>query len=162
MLSHLSRDRLFVNLWTVTCQALLSMGLSQQGCWSGLPCPPPGDPPDPGTEPTSFTSPALAGGLFTARATGSSEYSLGSTYFWNPGNHWGFHCLQSLPFPASLWFLHFSKLSFCLLERMRSFLRLDMKNSRPSSHIPHSPFSEAVGLWPLPPYLWSRHFHGGF
>ena len=58
----------------------------------------------------------------------------------------GFTVLQSLPFPASLWFLYFSKLSFCLLERMRSFLRLDMKNSTPSSHIPRSPFSEAVGL----------------
>ena len=38
------------------------MGLSRQECWSGLPCPPPGELPEPGIEPTS---PALAGGLFT-------------------------------------------------------------------------------------------------
>ena len=35
------------------------MGLSRQEYWSGLPCPPPGDLPDPGTEPTSSVSPAL-------------------------------------------------------------------------------------------------------
>ena len=27
------------------------MGFSRQECWSGLPCPPPGDLPDPGIEP---------------------------------------------------------------------------------------------------------------
>ena len=30
-----------------------------------LPCPPPGDLPDPGIEPTSLASPALVGGFFT-------------------------------------------------------------------------------------------------
>ena len=40
---------------------------SRQEYWSGLPCPPPGDLPNPGIEPTSFTSPALTGGLFTSR-----------------------------------------------------------------------------------------------
>ena len=43
---------------------LCPWGLSRQEYWSGLPCPPPGDLPDPGIEPTSFMSPALAGGLF--------------------------------------------------------------------------------------------------
>ena len=28
----------------------LSMGFSRQEYWSGLPCPPPGDPPNPGTK----------------------------------------------------------------------------------------------------------------
>ena len=48
---------------TVVQQAPLSMGLSRQESWSGLPFPSPGDLLDPGTEPVS---PALAGGLFTA------------------------------------------------------------------------------------------------
>ena len=39
-------------LWAVAHQAPLSMGLSRQEYWSGLPCPPPGDLPNPGTEPT--------------------------------------------------------------------------------------------------------------
>ena len=37
--------------WTVACQAPLSMGFSRQEYWSGLPFPPPGDLPNPGTEP---------------------------------------------------------------------------------------------------------------
>ena len=36
------------------------MGFSRQKYWSGLPFPSPGDLPDPGTEPGSVTSPALA------------------------------------------------------------------------------------------------------
>lgn len=37
------------------------MGFSQREYWSGLPGPPPGDLPDPGMEPASLKSPALAG-----------------------------------------------------------------------------------------------------
>ena len=40
-------------LWTVDRQAPLSMGFSRQEYWSGLPCLPPGDLPDPGIEPWS-------------------------------------------------------------------------------------------------------------
>ena len=43
-----------VTPWTVTHQAPLSMGFSRQECWSGLPCPPPGDLPNPGIEPASL------------------------------------------------------------------------------------------------------------
>ena len=49
-------------------QAPLSMGFSRQEYWSGLPCPLPGDLPDPGIEPAFLKSPALAGGFFTASA----------------------------------------------------------------------------------------------
>ena len=45
-------------------QAPLSMGFSRQEYWSGLPCRPPGDLPDPGIEPASLMSSALAGGFF--------------------------------------------------------------------------------------------------
>ena len=51
MLSHFSRVWLCATLWTIACQASLSMGFSRQEYWSGLPCPPPGDCPDPGIEP---------------------------------------------------------------------------------------------------------------
>ena len=50
---------------TIAHQAFLSMGFPRQEYWSGLPCPLPGDLPDPGTEPASLVSPALAGGFFT-------------------------------------------------------------------------------------------------
>ena len=39
-----------LHAWTVACQAPLSMGFSREDYWSGLPCPPPGDLPDPGLE----------------------------------------------------------------------------------------------------------------
>ena len=55
--------------WTVARQAPLSMGLSRQEYWSGLPRPPPGDLRNPGIEPVSLTSPAVAGGFFTTGAT---------------------------------------------------------------------------------------------
>ena len=42
-----------VALWTVTCQAPLSMGFSRQEYWSGLPFPSPEDLPDLGIEPGS-------------------------------------------------------------------------------------------------------------
>ena len=38
---HFSHVRLFVTLWTVACQAPLSMDFSRQEYWSGLPFPPP-------------------------------------------------------------------------------------------------------------------------
>ena len=60
---------LFVTPWTVVCQAPLSMGFSRQEYWSELPCPPPGDLPNPGTEPESLMSPALAGMFFTISVT---------------------------------------------------------------------------------------------
>ena len=69
MLSCFSCVRLFGTLWTIAPQAPLSMGFSRQEYWSGLPCPSPGDLPDPGIEPMSLLSPALAGGFFTTSAT---------------------------------------------------------------------------------------------
>ena len=52
--------------WTVAHPASLSTGFPRQECWSGLPCPLPGDLPDPGMEPTCLACPALAGRFFTA------------------------------------------------------------------------------------------------
>ena len=69
VLSHFSRVRLFVMLWIVACQAPLSIGFFRQEYWSGLPCPPPGNLFNPGIEPLTLTSPALAGGFFTTSAT---------------------------------------------------------------------------------------------
>ena len=48
VLSRFSRVRHFATLWTVARQAPLFLGFSKQEYWNGLPCPPPGDLPDPG------------------------------------------------------------------------------------------------------------------
>ena len=52
------------------------MGLSRQERWSGWPRPPPGDLPDPGIEPESLPSPALAGEFFTAESQGKPKIQL--------------------------------------------------------------------------------------
>ena len=57
-----SRGRLFVTLRTVAHRALLSMGFSRQEYWSGWPCAPSGDLPDPGIKPAPLISPALTVG----------------------------------------------------------------------------------------------------
>ena len=63
MRSHFSHIGLCDTL-ELAHKAPLSMGFSIQEYWNGLPCPPPGDLPDPGIEPMSFMSLALSGGLF--------------------------------------------------------------------------------------------------
>ena len=88
MLSLFNRVRLFVNLWTVACQASLSVEFSRQEYWSGFSMPSSRGsslPRDwictsyvsctgrrvlyPGIEPTSPVSPALADRFFTTSTT---------------------------------------------------------------------------------------------
>ena len=57
MFSHFNRAQLFATLWTVSCQAPLSMGFRRQEYLSGLPFPTSGDLPDPRIRP--IVSPAL-------------------------------------------------------------------------------------------------------
>ena len=61
-------------LWTVACQAPPSMGFSRQEYWSGWPGLPPGNLPDPGIEPKSLMSPALAGGSLPLVPPGKPKY----------------------------------------------------------------------------------------
>ena len=55
----------FATLWTVACQAALSMEFSRQEYWSGVPFPSPGYFPN--------TSHALAGGFFTTEPPGKPK-----------------------------------------------------------------------------------------
>ena len=68
MLSHFSRAQLHDPM---DCSPPGSSvhGILQQEYCSGLPFPLPGDLPDPGIEPASLTSPALAGRFSTTSAT---------------------------------------------------------------------------------------------
>ena len=56
-------------LWTIACQASLTIAFSRQEHWSGLPFLTPRDLLDPRIEPASLTSPALAGGFLTPGTT---------------------------------------------------------------------------------------------
>ena len=63
----------FVTPWTIACQAPLSMGFPGQEYLSGLPFRSLGDLPNPGIEPESPVSPALAGGFFTTEPPGKPQ-----------------------------------------------------------------------------------------
>ena len=110
VLSRFSRVRLSVTLWTVAHQAPLSMGFLRQEYWSGLPCPSPGNPPDPEVKPASLTSPVLASGFSTISTTweawvfvyfvlfklhhNPAGVLLSSAHKWG---HWSSERLSSLP-----------------------------------------------------------------
>ena len=76
MLGRFSCVRFFATPWTVAHQAPLFMGFSRQEYWSGLPFPTPGGLPHLGSEPASFTSPALAGRFFTTSTTWKAHVSI--------------------------------------------------------------------------------------
>ena len=68
MLSRFSCVQLCGTLWTVACQAPLSVCFSRQEYRRRLPFPPPGDLPIPGIEPVSHLSPVLVGRFFITSA----------------------------------------------------------------------------------------------
>ena len=70
LLSRFSRVQLFEGLWTVACQAPLSIGFSRQEYWSGLPFPSPGDLSDPGIE---SRSPALQADALPSEQPGKGQ-----------------------------------------------------------------------------------------
>ena len=88
VLSHLSHVQPFVTLWTVAQQAPRSKGFSRQGYWSGLPCPPPENLPDPGIQPKSLMFPSLAGGFFTSSANWEAQ-DWHQSYHWKCQIHYG-------------------------------------------------------------------------
>ena len=59
VLSQFNHARLFVTLWAVARQIPLSIGSFKQECWSGLPCPSPGDLPDSAIEPSQLSNPGF-------------------------------------------------------------------------------------------------------
>ena len=76
----LSHVQLSATPQRVARQAPLSIGFSRQEYWSGLPFPPPGALPDPGIEPVSLASPALAGRFFTTALLGKPKLVV-SVYY---------------------------------------------------------------------------------
>ena len=87
MPSCFSCVQLFETLWTVACQASLSMGFSRQERWNGLPCSSPGDLPNPRVTPGSSLSPALAGGFFTTSTTWEALSKVGNCYDYKIPSH---------------------------------------------------------------------------
>ena len=96
VLSHFSCVQLCAALWTIVCQASLSMGCSRQEYWSGLPCPPLRDLPTQESN-LCLMSPALAGRFFTTSTTWEPPKSSPKPVTKNRG--WGIF-LYSLSFRA--------------------------------------------------------------
>ena len=65
----------FTTLWTVACQAPLSVEFSRQEYWSGLPFPLLRGLTDPEIKPVSLASLALVGGFFTTAPPWKPYYS---------------------------------------------------------------------------------------
>ena len=88
LLFGLSRSvRFFAAPWTATHQAPLPLEFSRQEYWSGVSFPTPEDLPDPGPEPTSLVSPAVAGRFFSTSATKEAPFTYGLTWiFYAIGN----------------------------------------------------------------------------
>ena len=74
--------------WTAALQAPLSMGFFRQEYWSGLPCPPPGDLPDPGIKPTS---PALQADSLLSEQPGKPPPQIAVTVNCSPKSVLPFH-----------------------------------------------------------------------
>jgi len=66
----------FVTPWTASHQAPLSMGFPRQKYCSGLPCPPPGDLPNPGIE---LRSPTLQVDSFPTEPPGKPRHIIYGT-----------------------------------------------------------------------------------
>ena len=163
LLSHFSCVWLFVTLWVIPHQAPLSMGSSSQEYCNpihGLTCPPPGDLPHSGSEPTFLMSPALVGGFFTSSATWEAVCTDlykgwgGVTTFTSASRvgeySWTFECFADFRFPG---------LTLCSLD-IKSSILLYLKLSAfpPFSSLPLSPSSKAAfrDSKSFPPH-WGRH-----
>ena len=91
--------------WTAARHARLSMGFPRQEYWSGLPCPLPGDPPNPGSNPRS---PALQADFLPCEPPGKpknievGKLSLLQGIIPNPGIEPGSPALQADSLPAEL------------------------------------------------------------
>ena len=159
MLSWFSRVWLFATLWFAVCQAPLSMGFSRQEYWSGLPCPPPGDLPDPGIELVSLTS-ALAAGFFTTSDTHTMcpQKSYSGTQAARPDTAWTIagHCARgkdslrnhALDGQASSWKWftpHLLMVSFPF-SRDHSQVHGDGQESHPTMQLDGQP--DMFGEWP--------------
>ena len=107
--------RLFATPWTVAHQAPLSMGFSGQEYWSGLPCPPPGDLPNPGIDPRS---PTLQEESLPAELPGKPIYKLlmaNVTYSIEPGFiHVVAYIRTSFLFKAEQHFIVYEYVIFCI------------------------------------------------
>ena len=144
----LSHVRLFATQWTVACQLPLSTGFPKQEYWIGLPCPPPVDLPNPGMEPTSLMSLALAGRFSTTGATQKAH-----TIVYSPQNYVIRDILSPLYLVRNLNLMYIFPLFHLLISlsnpvtirnRLPMGLLLFFMKSSPIQTHQHAPSSDSV------------------
>ena len=107
-LSHFSRVWLFATLWIVAHQAPLSVGFSRQEYCSGLSCPPPGDLPNPRTEPVApalqaDSLPLSHGGSPQWNITGQKKKKKGMKCWYTLQHEWTFRTLYYMKEGSHKW-----------------------------------------------------------
>ena len=148
MLRRFSLVLLFATLWTITCQLPLSMGFFRQEYWSQLPCPSPGDLPDPGIEPRVYCVSCTGrrgGWVLLPLAPPRKPIIMFRWGHWN-GAQWGMIGL------VSLWDKEGIKVLFLSL----CHVRWRSASQQVRSHYTHPPTA-----WPQdfqPPELWEVFF----
>ena len=113
--------QIFMTPWIVAHQTPLSMGFSRQEYWSGLPCPPPGDLPDPGIDSVSLVSPTLAGSFFTTEPP--ITFQLFLNFFQRTPNNFT-HVFISL---LSIYLLEFSPMKDSFRNEVLNFSGLEFQ-----------------------------------
>ena len=104
VLSCFSHVRLFETPWTVVRQAPLSVAFSRQEYWRGLPCPLPGNLPNPGIE---TRSPTLQADSLPSKPpgkpknTGVGSLSLLQGSFLTQESNWGLLHLRQILYQLS-------------------------------------------------------------
>ena len=145
----------------VFSHSVVSMGFSWQECWSGLPFPTPGDLSNPGIQPTSLASPALAGRFFTTAAPGKPTFLC---YFIRIGNNlpllkdgWTYFFLVDQWEPGTEYFLKDRNFIFSS-DRQMACISTDFQ----LSWVPEGPIDyllsesiEASEMWfPVQYFIW--------
>ena len=134
VLSRFSHVWLCETLWTVARQASLSRRFSRPEYWSGLPCLPPGDCPDPGSELESLKSsctlqvsswPLAPPGKPCFLIPKETEYFLHKSMYWCLYTH----CLTCHTFLRALHFLAYAYNIFEILKKSEIFIYFYEKNS---------------------------------
>ena len=131
LLSYFSRVWFFATLWTIGCQVPLSLGFSRQEYWSGLPCVPPGDLPDPGIEPTSLMSPELAGRFFTT----SAAWKLPIMLQIKSESSTCLKCFEVLPIAFQTMQILICKCLWSLISGLLAFYSLSVYTGSPSASL---------------------------
>ena len=169
---YFSPVQLLETLWTVAQQASLSMGFSRQGYWNGLPCPLPGDLPDPGIGPVPSASPALQADFSTPEPHWKPFWWLFTGFIFSNVSILTFQCLYFVDispvnsivlmvifffsFQTNDFFFSLQFSSVQLLSRVRIFVTPWITARQASLSITNS--QNLLTLMPIESVIPSNHF----